>query len=174
MIDRLDDWLTGALSPKEEATLEDELFSAAARGALPKDVAALDRMLAAGRLLLVGGTIEPGLVRADIARLAATGRKLEIVDVVSDLVTPADADIVVLRVGLPDVDVASVDLVTMYEGVEVQVLRDLPVAPGAREVLCCCEGERVRAGAGASVHLRVVARDGANARVLRELTVTPR
>jgi hypothetical protein len=172
VIARLDDWLQGLLDPAEAEAFEEELLTLAIQGALPAEATFLDRAWLAGRMLLRGGTFEPGMTRADVARLEATGRKLGWLEVGrhTDLGTIADAEIVVMRVPLR-ADAEKVDLVTVIDGVEVFALRDLPVTPGSGEILCCCEGDRARASAGLSATLRIYVREGASRRLVDELLV---
>src|SRR5262249_41416894 len=156
--------------PADADALEEELFAAAARGELPPDAIALDRIWAAGRLLFNGGTFEPSLTRADVPRREASGRALRWVELGGRprVTASPSAEVVILRVPIDDANVRAVDLVSVLDGQEVATVRDLVVTPGSGEVLFCCEGDRVRAGAGVRVTMRVYARDDNTRRVLRD------
>jgi hypothetical protein len=155
--DVLLDWWAGELAPTEGRRLEEHLLSCG-------DCAA--RMRAAGaladgvRTLVRHGRVPTVLSATAVDRLRQEGRTIREYRVaagggVNCTVAPED-DVLVARLELPPGGAARVDLVSRRDDEEEERLRDLPLEPGASELVLATPIDLIRSLPAHVLVLRLV------------------
>lgn len=172
-LERLDDYLRGALADAEADAYEEELFGRAATGRAP-ELAFVDGLTAALRDAVERGTYELYVTAAGVERVMARGVRVQRVELLNTVepqryVLERDADLVVARMPVDLTGVRSLDA-EIYAGDRLsKVMRDVSFDPGDGAVFFCCDGELARRTVGFVATTRFYARDDAGRRLVAEL-----
>jgi hypothetical protein len=165
------EWWAGELAPPERRRLESHLLSCgecAARLRLAGDIAT------GVRTQVRHGRVPTVLTAQALDRLRREGRKVREYRVAAGegvrcTVAPED-DVLVSRLELSPVSAARVDLVSRLDDGEEQRQRDLPLDPGASELILAVPIDVIRSLPASVLVLRLVAAGPGGDRALGEYT----
>lgn len=146
---RLDDYVRGHGEGLDDERYEDDLFARAVAGEAP-ELRLRDALRGTFREMEARGTISPWITSADIARLRASGLRLQLAEVDPAnpvaLVLDDEAELLVTRVPLDLAGVRRLDVeITTPDGRLLKKMPDLSFDPRDGAVFACCEMELARA-----------------------------
>lgn len=173
-LERLDDYLSGAMADDDAGAYEDELFARAAAGAAP-ELTFVEGLRAAVRDAVKRGTYDLYLTAAGVERVLAGGARVQRLDLANTPehqrpVLERDAELVITRLPIDLAGVSALD-VEIYGGDRLsKVMRDVSFDPADGAIYLCCDGELARRTAGFLATTRFYAREsGGGRRLVAEL-----
>lgn len=172
-LDRLDDYLRGAMTDGEVDAYEDELFARAAAGAAP-ELAFRESLARSVRRAVERGTFEMYLTAAEADRIAASGLKVQRLELANtpEMQTCAlerDCDLTITRFPIDLTGARGLD-VEIYAGDRLsKAMPDVSFDVSDGAVFLCCEGELARATAGFVARTKLYARYDDGRRMVAEI-----
>lgn len=171
----LDGYLRGRGTDVEAAAVEDDLFERAFADAAP-ELVFVDELTSTVRRLGDKGTLELYIRAADVERLRASSRKVQLIELANtserqSYVVERDAEILLSRIPLDLHGVEELDI-EVYLGDSdeaAKVMRDVAFDEDAGAVFTCCEGDLARATANVRTRSRYYGRSADGRRLIAEL-----
>ncbi|HEU4734865.1 MAG TPA: hypothetical protein VFT22_43535 [Kofleriaceae bacterium] len=171
-------YLGGELDSASDAAFEEAMFEA------PEDpeLAFVDRLARVGSYLVARNTFHAGLRRDELDALLASGRRVQVMDFGDGGRTPVrmddDAELIVMRMGLPDAagelgELVDVEMSVPALGI-VKRVKDVRVSVGERVIWGICERPLFEAAYALGHHVSrvIVCRDGTE-HVVAEYEIHP-
>ncbi len=151
-LELLDAYVSGETADSDAAAFEDDLFDRAADGASP-ELVFLDGLRATVRSLVERGSYDLYLTAAEVARLRASGAKVQLLDIVDspepqEYEVARDVDFLVARYPIDLRGVRSLDVEVYLGGHLSKVMKDVRFDPADGAAYFCCEGELARRTVG--------------------------
>ncbi|MEZ4407858.1 MAG: hypothetical protein R3A52_15500 [Polyangiales bacterium] len=172
-LERLDDYLRGAMTDGEVDAYEEDLFARAATGDAP-ELAFRERLATSVRLAVERGTFEVHVTAAEADRIAASGLKVQRLELANtpEMQTCAverDCDLMISRFPIDLTGVRGLD-VEIYAGDRLsKVMPDVSFDANDGAVFLCCEGELARKAAGFVARTKLYARYDDGRRMVAEI-----
>lgn len=163
VLERIDDYASGAMSDEDASALEEEMFE----GAHAAELSFLDRLARWGRHLDGRKTFRIGATKKELDALAASGVRVQYLDIgrpgTVEVRFDFDCDVFVskLDAGLHGVDHVDIEVELPGHGI-LKTFRDVRVDPEDGAIYGACERElaEIAYGVGRAIQRIVVARDG--------------